>query len=89
MISLTQLRTIPKIQPGMEEQEMLQSYLYMIEHAIIETWRDHKAFVTVERKDDIMDVNKLKEYLTSKGFKVVITRKPPFKIKIFFTEAKF
>jgi hypothetical protein len=89
MISLAQLRTIPKIKPNMEEQEKLQSYLYMIEHAIINAWRDHKSSVTIERKDDIMTGAGLKRYLTEKGFKATLTRKPPFQIKIFFTEAKF
>lgn len=89
MISLAYLRTIPKINPGNEKQEQLDEYLYTVERAIIEAWRYHKAFVIVDRKDDIMTGKELKEYLTEKGFKTVLTRKPPFKIKIFFTEAKF
>jgi hypothetical protein len=88
MISLTQLRTIPKIQPNMEKQEHLLSYLFVVEHAIIDAWREHKSSVTVERKDDIMDGNELKEYLRSNGFKVTLTRKPPFQVKIFFKEAQ-
>jgi hypothetical protein len=89
MISLAQLRTIPKILPNTEEQEKLNRYLFTLEHAVIDAWRDHKASVTVDRQDDVMDSNELKEYLTSKGYKVTLTRKPPFQIKIFFTEAKF
>lgn len=89
MISLRQLRTIPKILPNSEEQEKLHRYLFTIERAVIEAWRDHKAFVTVNRQDDVMSSSELKEYLTDKGYKVTLTRKPPFKIKIFFTEAKF
>lgn len=89
MISLAQLRTIPKIQPNMEEQERLDKYLFIIERAIIDSWREHKAFAIVERKDDIMDGNELKKYLTSKGFKVVLSRKSPLQIKILFTEVKF
>ena len=89
MISLAQLRTIPKIQPGMEKQEKQQEYLYTIERAIIDSWRNHESSVTVERKDDIMDAKELREYLTYKGFKVSLARKDPAKIKIFFTEAEF
>lgn len=89
MISLAQLRTIPKIQPGMEKQEKQQEYLYTIERAIIDSWRNHEASVTVERKDDVMDAKELKGYFAYKGFKVVLPRKAPAKIKIFFTEAEF
>ena len=89
MISLNQLRTIPKIKPGMEKEEQVDRYLFVVERAIIDAWRNHKSSVTVERKDDIMNGSELKEYLTSKGFKVSLTRKPPFKIKITFTEAEF
>ena len=35
MISLTQLRTIPKIKAEEEKQEKLDKYLYVIERAII------------------------------------------------------
>ena len=89
MISLAQLRTLPKIMPNMEEHEKLHRYLFTLERAIIDAWRDDKAFVTVDRQDDVMDANELKKYLTSKGYKVTLTRKPPFRVKIFFTEAKF
>lgn len=89
MISLAQLRTIPKIQPNMEEQERLNRYLFTLERAVIDAWRDHKASVTVDRQDDVMDAKELKEYLTSRGFKVVLSRKAPLQIKILFTEAKF
>ena len=55
MISLTQLRTIPKIKAEEEKQEKLDKYLYVIERAIINAWRDHKASVTVDCENDIMD----------------------------------
>ena len=89
MISLAYLRTIPKIKPGEEEQERLLDYLYTMERAVIDAWRDHKPSVTIDRKDDIMSANELKEYLTEKGYKVKLTRKPPFRVTIYFTEAKY
>ena len=97
MISLTQLRTIPKIKAEEEKQEKLDTYLYTIEHAIINAWRNHKASVVVDCENDIMDGHELKKYLKSKGFKVALTRKydnylmtkVPDKVEIFFTEAEF
>lgn len=97
MISLTQLRTLPKIKPEQEAQEKLDKYLYTIERAIINAWRNHKASVVVKCENDIMDGHELKKYLKSKGFKVALTRKEdsylrmkvPDKIEIFFTEAEF
>jgi hypothetical protein len=97
MISLTQLRTIPKIKPEQEKQEKLDRYLYTIERAIINAWRNHKASVIVDCENDIMSGHELKKYLKSKGFKVALTReydsylmtKVPSKIEIFFTEAEF
>ena len=97
MISLTQLRTLPKINPEQEAQEKLDKYLHSIERAIINAWRNHKASVVVDCENDIMDGHELKRYLKSKGFKVALTRKEdsylrmkvPDKIEIFFTEAEF
>ena len=97
MISLIQLRQIPKIKPEQEKQEKLDKYLYMIERAIIKAWREHKASVTVDCENDIMDGHELKKYLKSKGFKVALTReydsylmtRVPSKIEIFFTKAEF
>lgn len=97
MISLTQLRTIPKIKPEQEEQEKLDKYLYTIERAVINAWRNHKASVIVDCENDIMSGHELKKYLKNKGFKVALTRKydsylmtkVPDKIEIFFTEAEF
>lgn len=97
MISLTQLRTIPKIKPEQEKEEKLDKYLFTIERAIINAWRNHKASVTVDCENDIMSGHELKRYLKEKGFKVALTRKidsysrmkVPDKIEIFFTEAKF
>lgn len=97
MISLTQLRTIPKIKPEQEDQEKLDKYLYTIERAIINAWRDHKASVTVSCENDIMDGHELQNYLKTKNFKVemhylydpVGDEKVPENIEIFFTEAEF
>jgi len=97
MISLTQLRQLPKIKPEQEKQEKLDRYLYTIERAIINAWRNHKASVTVDCENDIMSGHELKKYLKSKGFKVALTRKydnylmtkVPDKVEIFFTEAEF
>ena len=97
MISLTQLRQLPKIKPEQEKQEKLDRYLYTIERAIINAWRNHKASVTVDCENDIMNGHELKKYLKSKGFKVALTRKydhylmtkVPDKVEIFFTEAEF
>lgn len=96
MISLNQLRQIPKIKPE-QEKEKLDKYLYMIERAIIKAWKEHKASVTVDCENDIMNGHELKKYLKSKGFKVALTREydsywmtmVPSKIEIFFTEAEF
>ena len=96
MISLTQLRTLPKIKPELEQQEKLQEYMYLIEHAIIDAWRNNKSSVIVDCKNDIMDGHKLKKFLKSKGFKVALTRKYDFylrtrvpgTIEIFFTEVE-